>query len=58
MIAQVISTVLHLMLCVFWVVPSGMDVYGLGMATMITYLVMWLLTELYGLCIAETRRAM
>ena len=58
MIAQIISSVLHLVLCIFWVAPNGLDVSGLGMATMITYLVMWILTDCYAFCVPAVRRTL
>ena len=48
MYAQILSAALHLILCIFWVRSSGLDVTGLGLATMIAYLVQWMLTDFYG----------
>mgnify|MGYP007118468869 CR=1 FL=1 len=55
MIAQILSSVVHLVLCFFWVRPSNLGVRGLGLATMITYFSMWLLTEVYTLCLRDVR---
>lgn len=51
MVAQVISSVLHLLLCLFYVAPFDAGVRGLGMATMITYFAMYAFTEIYAICI-------
>jgi len=58
MIAQIIASALHLVLCIFWVLPNELDVPGLGLATMITYLVMWLLTEAYTIYIPDCRKTL
>ena len=51
MYAQIISSVLHIVLCIFMVIRFDMGVAGLGIATMITYFLMFLFTILYALCI-------
>ena len=58
MIAQIFSSILHLVLCIFWVAPGDLDVGGLGMATMITYLVMWVFTDGYACYVPECRKAL
>lgn len=58
MFAQIASSVFHLVLCIFWVRPSGLGVRGLGLATMITYISMWLLSEVYAFSIPTVRKAL
>ena len=58
MYAQIISSVLHIVLCIFMVMRLNMGVEGLGIATMITYFLMYLFTILYALCIPQIRKAM
>ena len=52
MVAQVISSVLHLVLCIFWVAKYDMGVSGLGLVTMVTYFTMFLITIVYAFCVA------
>jgi Na+-driven multidrug efflux pump len=58
MVAQVVSSILHLLLCLFYVLPYGAGVRGLGIATCITYFAMYIFTEIYALCIPEIKKAM
>ena len=51
MVAQVVSSILHLLLCFFYVQPYNAGVRGLGIATMFTYFAMYIFTEIYALCI-------
>ena len=48
MIAQIISSVLHVVLCIFIVSKYDLGVSGIGIATMITYFCMYLFTEVYA----------
>ena len=57
MVAQVISSVLHIVLCVFCVTRWDMGVSGLGLATMVTYFFMFLFTTIYSHCIKEIEKA-
>ena len=56
MYAQVISSVLHLLLCIFCVTKFDMGVSGLGIATLITYFAMFLITLTYGFCVSQLRK--
>ena len=57
MVAQVISAVLHLLLCLFYVGPNDAGVRGLAYATLISYFCMYIFTELYSLCIPDISKA-
>ena len=58
MYAQIVSSVLHIVLCIFMVTKYDMGVEGLGIATMITYFLMYFFTIIYALCIPQIRKAM
>lgn len=57
MVAQVIASVIHLLLCLFVVEPYDMGVQGLGLATMVTYFLMFLFTTIYAHCIPSIKKA-
>ena len=57
MVAQVIASVIHLLLCLFCVKPYNLGVQGLGLATMITYFLMFFFTTIYGHCIPAIKKA-
>ena len=58
MVAQVISSVLHIVLCIFCVSRFDMGVRGLGLATMITYFSMFFFTTIYSHCISAISEAL
>lgn len=58
MVAQVISSFLHIILCVYFVTKLDMGVGGLGVATMIAYFCMFLFTLIYAYCIKSVRIAL
>lgn len=57
MVAQIISSMVHIVLCIFCVVKWDMGVAGLGLATMVTYFLMFVITTVYAHCIKDIREA-
>ncbi len=53
MVAQLVSAILHLLLCLYYVVPYDAGVWGLGIVTLISYFAMYAFIELYSLCIPD-----
>ena len=51
MVAQMFSSVLHIVLCIFCVAKLDWGVAGLGVVTMITYFSMFLVTIIYAFCV-------
>ena len=58
MVAQVISSILHVYLCFLFVRRCDMGVAGLGYATMVAYFSMFLFTFIYAYCIKAVRQAL
>ena len=56
MYAQVFASIIHLLLCLFVVQPYNLGVQGLGIATMITYFLMFFFTTIYGHCIPAIKK--
>ena len=57
MVAQVVSSIIHIVLCIYCVKGRDMGVAGLGIATMITYFIMFVFTTVYGHCIPAIKKA-
>ena len=57
MVAQVVSSAIHLILCLFCVTRFNLGVQGLGLATMATYFLMFLFTNIYSHCIPAIKKA-
>ena len=57
MIAQIVSSVIHIVLCIYCISKKDMGVAGLGFATMITYFFMFAFTTIYGHCISAIKKA-
>jgi len=58
MVAQVIASAVHILLCVFWVNPYDKGVSGLGIATLATYFLMFFFTLVYSFCIKTLRESL
>ena len=58
MVAQVIASAVHILLCVFWVSRHDKGVYGLGIATLATYFLMFFLTAIYSFYIKTLRESL
>ena len=48
MIAQIIGVVIHIALCFIFVVVKGMDVFGLGLTTLISYASMYFILTIHA----------
>jgi multidrug resistance protein, MATE family len=57
MVAQVVSAIMHLLICLFYVGPHDAGVQGLGIATLISYFAMYIFTEIYACCIRDISKA-
>lgn len=58
MVAQVISSILHVVLCIYCVERLEMGVRGLGFATMVAYFCMFFFTAIYAYFIKAVRMAL
>ena len=50
MIAQLIALVIHISLCYVFVIIKDMDVFGLGLATLISYVSMYVIVTIHANC--------
>ena len=53
MIAQLIVLIIHIGLCFLFVVVKGMDVLGLGLATLISYFSMYVIVTIHANLVPE-----
>ena len=58
MLAMIGATILHVLWCYLFVVRMQLAVIGLGMATSLTYLVMFLMITLYARCVSRISDAL
>lgn len=58
MVAQLISSIIHILLCLLFIAHWSMGVRGLGYATLITYFNMFSITVIYAVCTKEVRQAL
>ena len=58
MIAQLIGVVIHIGLCFLFVKVKGMDVFGLGLATLISYISMYAVVTIHANLIPEIKKAL
>ena len=58
MVAQMIASIIHILLCYLFIVCWSMGVKGLGLATMITYCNMFCITAIFAICTKEIRQAL
>ena len=58
MVAQVTASGIHIILCVFCVSRWDMGVRGLGLATMVTYFLMFIFTAIYAVSIKTLRESL
>ena len=58
MIAQLIALVIHICLCYLFVKVKGMDVFGLGLATLVSYISMYVIVTIHANLIPEIKQAL
>ena len=58
MVAQLISSIIHILLCYLFIARWSMGVKGLGYATLMTCFNMFSITAVYAVCTKETRMAL
>ena len=57
MIAQLIALIIHICLCYIFVRVKNMDVFGLGLATLISYISMYAIVTVHANYIPEIKKA-
>ena len=58
MVAQIIGVFIHLSLCFVFVKVKGMDVFGLGLATLISYISMYFIVTIHANLTPEIKKAL
>ena len=53
MIAQLVGVAIHISLCFLFVKVKGMDVFGLGLATLISYISMYVVVTIHANLVPE-----
>ena len=58
MIAQIVATCFHCLLCHVFIVEWGWDMYGLGLASTLTSFILLATTEAYSHCLESVSKSL
>ena len=58
MLAQMGGTLLHILWCYLFVLKADMGVQGLGLATALTYVVIFIMITVYAHCVSKINEAL
>ena len=58
MVAQLLSLIIHICMCLLFVKVKEMDVFGLGLATLISYASMYFIVTIHANLTTEINKAL